>query len=184
LDDAAPRLMLCDAAGRAALGAEAIADLRVIDLDAATPVSARLPASDPDPHALGLTPSHLAYIIYTSGSTGTPKGVMVEHANTVNLLHWNDSVFAGSETSRMLFSTSVNFDLSVYECFVPLSRGGTLYLVENALKLAQTPVDVSLINTVPSAITSLLDKQAVPQSAKAINLAGEPLKRPLIERLF
>ncbi|WP_139793421.1 AMP-binding protein, partial [Ensifer aridi] len=111
-------------------------------------------------------------------------GVMVEHANTVNLLHWNDSVFAGSETSRMLFSTSVNFDLSVYECFVPLSRGGTLYLVENALKLAQTPVDVSLINTVPSAITSLLDKQAVPQSAKAINLAGEPLKRPLIERLF
>ncbi|MBP2239436.1 amino acid adenylation domain-containing protein, partial [Sinorhizobium kostiense] len=184
LDDAAPRLMLCDAAGREAFGPEALADLRVIDLDAATPVSARLPASDPDPHALGLTPSHLAYIIYTSGSTGTPKGVMVEHANTVNLLHWNDSVFAGSETSRMLFSTSINFDLSVYECFVPLSRGGTLYLVENALKLAQAPVDVSLINTVPSAITSLLDKQAVPQSAKAINLAGEPLKLPLIERLF
>ncbi|WP_116288926.1 amino acid adenylation domain-containing protein, partial [Ensifer sp. LCM 4579] len=182
LDDAAPRLMLCDAAGREALGPEALADLRVIDLDAATPVSARLPASDPDPHALGLTPSHLAYIIYTSGSTGTPKGVMVEHANTVNLLHWNDSVFAGS--SRMLFSTSINFDLSVYECFVPLSRGGTLYLVENALTLAQTPVDVSFINTVPSAITSLLDKQAVPQSAKAINLAGEPLKLPLIERLF
>uniref|UniRef100_UPI002E1C80A7 amino acid adenylation domain-containing protein n=1 Tax=Sinorhizobium kostiense TaxID=76747 RepID=UPI002E1C80A7 len=184
LDDAAPRLMLCDAAGREALGAEAIASLTVIDLSDGELSWAGQPADDPDPHALGLTSSHLAYVIYTSGSTGTPKGVMVEHANTVNLLHWNDSVFAGSETSRMLFSTSINFDLSVYECFVPLSRGGTLYLVENALKLAQAPVDVSLINTVPSAITSLLDKQAVPQSAKAINLAGEPLKRPLIERLF
>ncbi|MGL3111189.1 AMP-binding protein [Bradyrhizobium sp. BR 1432] len=47
----------------------------MVDLDAAAPAWASLPASDPDPRALGLTSRHLAYVIYTSGSTGTPKGV-------------------------------------------------------------------------------------------------------------
>ncbi|WP_234844544.1 AMP-binding protein, partial [Sinorhizobium meliloti] len=79
LDDAGPRLLLCDAAGRAALGAEAIADLSAVDLDTAMPAWADQSADDPDPHALGLTARNLAYVIYTSGSTGTPKGVMVEH---------------------------------------------------------------------------------------------------------
>ncbi|MFD2345911.1 amino acid adenylation domain-containing protein [Sinorhizobium terangae] len=184
LDDAAPQLMLCDAAGREALGAEAIANMSVIDLDAVTPAWTELPASDPDPRALGLTSRHLAYVIYTSGSTGTPKGVMVEHRSTANLLHWNSGAFARSETSRVLFSTSISFDLSVYECFGALSQGGTLCLAENALALAQTPSAVSLINTVPSAITALLDKKAVPASASAINLAGERLSAGLIERIF
>ncbi|WP_458391253.1 amino acid adenylation domain-containing protein [Sinorhizobium medicae] len=183
LDDAGPRLLLCDAAGRAALGAEAIADLSAVDLDAAT-AWADQSADDPDPHALGLTARNLAYVIYTSGSTGTPKGVMVEHRNTVNLLHWSGGVFAESEIRRTLFSTSVCFDLSVYECFLPLSQGSKLYLVEDALKLARTPVDASLINTVPSAITALVNQKAVPASASVINLAGERVKADLIERIF
>ncbi|WP_392397618.1 amino acid adenylation domain-containing protein [Rhizobium ruizarguesonis] len=184
LDDAGPRRLLCDATGRAALGAEAIADLSVVDLNAATPAWADQSADDPDPHALGLTARHLAYVIYTSGSTGTPKGVMVEHRNTVNLLHWSGGVFAESEIRRTLFSTSVCFDLSVYECFLPLSQGSKLYLVEDALKLARTSVDASLINTVPSAITALVNQKAVPASASVINLAGERVKADLIERIF
>ncbi|MER9852361.1 amino acid adenylation domain-containing protein, partial [Mesorhizobium sp. M0106] len=182
--EAAPRRLLCDAAGRAALGTEALADVSVVELDTATPAWAGLPACDPDPRALGLTSRHLAYVIYTSGSTGTPKGVMVEHRSTVNLLHWSSGVFADSEISRTLFSTSISFDLSVYECFVPLSQGSTLYLVEDALALAQTPLDVSLINTVPSAIAALVDRQAVPASTSVINSCGERLKADLIERVF
>ncbi|NEI96373.1 AMP-binding protein, partial [Rhizobium leguminosarum] len=71
VEDAAPRLLLGDAAGRAALGPEAlvdltVVDLTVVDLETATPAWAELPASNPDPHALGLGPRHLAYVIYTS----------------------------------------------------------------------------------------------------------------------
>ncbi|MGF6813136.1 amino acid adenylation domain-containing protein [Paraburkholderia sp. Clong3] len=184
LEDAAPRLLLCDAAGRQALGADALGQVSVVDLDTATPGWAGRPSSDPDPRALGLTARHLAYIIYTSGSTGTPKGVMVEHQSTVNLLGWNSDVFAQSETSRMLFSTSISFDLSVYECFGALSQGGTLYLVENALALAQTPLDVSLINTVPSAIASLVNQKAVPASTSVINSCGDRLNADLINKVF
>ncbi|MCP3468049.1 amino acid adenylation domain-containing protein (plasmid) [Bradyrhizobium sp. CCGUVB23] len=184
LNDAAPPLLLADAAGRSALGAAALADVNVVALDTAMPVWANLPASDPDPRALGLSSRHLAYVIYTSGSTGMPKGVMVEHKSAVNLLHWSGGVFAPSEISRMLFSTSISFDLSVYECFVPLSQGSTLYLVENALALAERPLDVSMINTVPSAIASLVDKKAVPASTSIINSCGERLKADLVEMAF
>ncbi|WP_247355255.1 hypothetical protein [Bradyrhizobium sp. 160] len=60
LENAAPQLLLADAAGGAALGAEALADLTVVDLAAGTPEWANLPVSDPDPCALGLTSRHLA----------------------------------------------------------------------------------------------------------------------------
>ncbi|EGH35366.1 amino acid adenylation, partial [Pseudomonas syringae pv. japonica str. M301072] len=49
------------------------------------------------------------------GSTGLPKGVMIEHRNTVNFLTWAHAAFdAGTNNSaleKMLFSTSLNFDL-------------------------------------------------------------------------
>ncbi|MFD1029738.1 amino acid adenylation domain-containing protein, partial [Paraburkholderia sabiae] len=184
LEDAAPPLLLADAAGRAALGADALLDLTVVDLETATPEWANLPVSDPDPRELGLTSRHLAYVIYTSGSTGAPKGVMIEHASTVNLLHWSSDVFTASEISRTLFATSISFDLSVYECFVPLSQGSTFYLVENALALAGRSLDISLINTVPSAIAALVDRKAVPPSTSVVNLAGEWLTAELIEKIF
>ncbi|MCE0465021.1 AMP-binding protein, partial [Pseudomonas uvaldensis] len=68
--------------------------------------------------------SHLAYVIYTSGSTGLPKGVMIEHRNTVNFLTWAHRSFDTNTLSKTLFSTSLNFDLAVYECFAPLTCGG------------------------------------------------------------
>ena len=45
----------------------------------------------------------------------------------------------------MLASTSLCFDLSVFEIFVPLSRGGTVILAQNALELPERapPVDAS-----------------------------------------
>ncbi|MBM7128656.1 AMP-binding protein, partial [Dyella mobilis] len=81
LRDAQPRLLLSDAAGRQALGEEALAPLHVVDLD--TPQWLAQPQRNPDRQDLAA--HHLAYVIYTSGSTGTPKGVMVEHAQVMRL---------------------------------------------------------------------------------------------------
>ncbi len=142
------------------------------------------PASNPDPRVLGLTARNLAYVIYTSGSTGVPKGVAIEHANTVNLLHWALSSFTGEELSNTLFSTSINFDLAVWELFVPLAAGSTLTLVRNALELTARPEPVTTINTVPSAMQALLSAGGVPPSTRLVNLAGEPLRREIVERLF
>ncbi len=128
--------------------------------------------------------ANLAYAIYTSGSTGQPKGVAIEHREAVNMIWWALGNQPPEVFERSLQSTSLNFDLSVYECFVPLSTGGMLCIVENALALLSERTDVTLINTVPSAIRAILDSGEIPPSVRVINLAGEPLKRELVERIF
>ena len=128
---------------------------------------------------------NLAYVIYTSGSTGQPKGVAIEHRNTVALLYWAKSVFTNDELSGVLASTSMCFDLSVFELFVPLSWGGKVILAENALQLHSMPDtnDVTLINTVPSVMTELLAMGNLSDSVRTINLAGEPLRSELVKQI-
>ena len=129
--------------------------------------------------------SSLAYVIYTSGSTGKPKGVAIEHHSAVAFVHWAKGVFTPKEMTGVLACTSICFDLSVFELFVPLSWGGTVILAENALHLAQLPArnEVTLINTVPSAIAELLRIGGVPGSVRTVNLAGEPLPTALVKQI-
>ncbi|MGN9810963.1 amino acid adenylation domain-containing protein [Micromonospora sp. BQ11] len=70
----------------------------------------------------------LAYIIFTSGSTGTPKGVMVQHDPVINLIEWVNTTFAVGPDDRLLFITSLSFDLSVYDIFGILAAGGSIRL--------------------------------------------------------
>jgi len=56
--------------------------------------------------------------------------------------------------------------------------------VANVLDVARTAGDVTLINTVPSAINALIDMDGVPETVRVVNLAGEALKRSLVERIF
>ncbi|MEL6779898.1 MAG: amino acid adenylation domain-containing protein, partial [Cyanobacteria bacterium J06597_16] len=128
----------------------------------------------------------LAYVIYTSGSTGKPKGVAIEHRSTVTLLYWAKEQFSQEELSGVLASTSICFDLSVFEIFSPLSWGGSVIVVENALALTTRPttaVPVSLINTVPSVLTQLLKLGKLPESVQTVNLAGEALPISLVQQL-
>jgi len=127
----------------------------------------------------------LAYVIYTSGSTGKPKGVAIEHHSPVALLAWAEQYFARELFNGMLFSTSICFDLSVFELFMPLSCGGTVILAKNALDLPTLPAaqEVSVINTVPSAIAELLRLDGIPSSVQATILAGEPLKQELVQKI-
>ncbi|MCP4274390.1 MAG: AMP-binding protein, partial [Gammaproteobacteria bacterium] len=131
-------------------------------------------------------PEKLAYVIYTSGSTGVPKGVMIDHKGTTTLIQWAKETFSKEDLAVVLASTSINFDLSIFELYVPLCHGGQIYLVENALSLEGLAhkTAITLINTVPSVISELLTINGIPSSAKVINLAGEPLKNELVETLY
>ncbi|MCH5584989.1 amino acid adenylation domain-containing protein [Shimazuella sp. AN120528] len=127
----------------------------------------------------------LAYFIYTSGSTGKPKGVAIEHFQAMNLVHWAKSVFSASELAGVLFGTSICFDLSIFEVFVPLLSGGKVIIAENALSLPSLSAahEVTLINTVPSAAKALV-ALGIPSSVTTINLAGEVLTRKLVDELY
>jgi amino acid adenylation domain-containing protein len=133
-----------------------------------------------------VAPEQLAYVLYTSGSTGRPKGVALEHRNALALVCWAKEFYPAEDLRYVLASTSVCFDLSVFEIFVPLCCGGALVLVDSPLELHRAPArdQVTLINTVPSAISELASAGHVPDSVRTVNLAGEPLREEIVEEIF
>ena len=72
-----------------------------------------------------------AYVIFTSGSTGTPKGVVVRHQPVINLIEWVNRTFNITASDRVLFITSLCFDLSVYDIFGLLAAGGSIRVVSS-----------------------------------------------------
>jgi amino acid adenylation domain-containing protein len=163
-------------------------------LSAVIPAATRLIAVDRQVAEIGdrvplhqdVKPHHLAYVIYTSGSTGEPKGVAIEHHSAVTLVDWASEVYSRQELAGVLASTSICFDLSVYEIFVTLANGGTIIVAPNALGLIAlgNRESVTLINTVPSAIEELVRLGAIPDSVQTINLAGEPLSSALVDKIY
>jgi amino acid adenylation domain-containing protein len=139
-----------------------------------------------DAPVVAATPENLAYVLFTSGSTGRPKGVALEHRSAATFVQWAQTVFTPDELAGVLFSTSVCFDLSVFEMFVSLSVGGKVIILQNALYLpsAEARDEVTLINTVPSAMAELVHMGAVPKSVKTINLAGEALAQTLVNEIY
>ncbi|MBM7127896.1 amino acid adenylation domain-containing protein, partial [Dyella mobilis] len=186
LRDAQPRLLLCDVAGRQALGEEALASLRVIDLDA--------PRWSAQPHTNPVLPAlashHLAYVIYTSGSTGTPKGVMVEHRQFTNLIDWHAHRFGLRPGDRHTLMAGMAFDASAWELWPALAMGGILLVPprtvsKNPLATLQwwkeQAVDISFLIT-PLALLAA-SKDLIPSTLKHLLIGGEDLPQvPVLPR--
>ncbi|WP_055588176.1 non-ribosomal peptide synthetase, partial [Streptacidiphilus griseoplanus] len=95
------------------------ADLdHVLDLPAA-PAAVRRPA-----------PEDTAYVLYTSGSTGNPKGVVVPHRALANFLHAMESLVGSTPQDRWLALTSLSFDISALELYLPLVTGGRVVVAD------------------------------------------------------
>ncbi|MDY0055096.1 MAG: amino acid adenylation domain-containing protein [Methyloversatilis sp.] len=131
-------------------------------------------------------PEDVAYIIYTSGSTGQPKGVTIEHRQAVALIAWARQHFDADSLRGVLASTSICFDLSVFEIFVPLACGGAVVLARDVLQLPELDARdrVTLINTVPTAAAELLRLGPLPASVNTLVVAGEPVPPALVDAVF
>jgi amino acid adenylation domain-containing protein len=126
----------------------------------------------------------LAYIIYTSGSTGTPKGVMIEHHSIVNLINWVNKTFNINSKDKLLFITSMCFDLSVYDIFGMLSAGGQVVIAkEDEIKNPEKLMDIiakkgiTFWDSVPSTMGYLLsakaDSEFTQKTLKLVFLSGD-----------
>ena len=84
--------------------------------------------------AVAVAPHHLAYVIFTSGSTGAPKGVAMHHAALANLLRWQAAHPRVAAPQRTLQFAALGFDVAFQEIFATLAVGGTLVLIDEAVR--------------------------------------------------
>jgi amino acid adenylation domain-containing protein len=106
----------------------------------------------------------LMYVMYTSGSTGRPKGVMVGVGGPANFVLWMRERFGLTSTDRVLSKTSINFDISVWEIFLPLVSGAPLVVARpheqqapDALAALIRRERITTIQFVPSALRAFVD---------------------------
>jgi amino acid adenylation domain-containing protein len=189
LEDGGAETVLSDARSRASLPEMEHCAMLVVD---ATGGAATRPAQPQraDPPArttdVAIAPEDLSHLIFTSGSTGRPKAVMVEHGSVAQLTRWAEERFTDAQRDGMLASTSLSFDLSVFEILVTLALGGRIVLVENVLALSDPglPHEIAFVNTVPSALSEVLRAGELPSCVHTVALAGEALPATLVERLY
>ncbi|GGO96054.1 non-ribosomal peptide synthetase [Wenjunlia tyrosinilytica] len=181
LGDAAPAAVLAQQSTHGALAGSSSNTLLIDRSD-----SEADDAEDAGPASAEVHEESVAIVIYTSGSTGRPKGVRFTHRNVTGFLTWSREFFSREDLGGTLASTSICFDPSVCEIFLPLTVGGTVILADNVLDLPTLPARdrVTLVSTVPSAVDTLLGLGDLPASVRVVNLAGEPLPRDLVDQLY
>ncbi|WP_371788569.1 amino acid adenylation domain-containing protein [Streptomyces griseoaurantiacus] len=177
LTDVRPALVLTSRAASARLpGGCADGSVVVVDELPGLPEHPAHDLTDAERRA-PLLPGHPAYVIHTSGSTGRPKGVVVAHRGVCDLLAWAHDEIGEGPLSRVLASTSLSFDVSVFELFAPLTRGGSVDLLADALALLdEGGRRGGLLSAVPSALeTVLAQREGAPLEPDLVVLAGERL---------
>ncbi|PZG19139.1 non-ribosomal peptide synthetase [Micromonospora craterilacus] len=119
-----------------------------------------------EPAAASPTPADLAYLLYTSGSTGRPKGVAVHHGALANLLLGVRDLLGSGPQHRWLHLTSLSFDISTVEVFLPLVTGGRV-VVASAVSALDGAGVLRLIRT-----AGVTHAQATPSGWRVLLEAG------------
>ncbi|HEV3300843.1 MAG TPA: amino acid adenylation domain-containing protein [Planctomycetaceae bacterium] len=168
---------------------------RVIALDAASFEASLSEASDRNPcdadRVAPLRPKCPAYVIYTSGSSGRPKGAVIEHHSLVNHMAWMCHAYPLNERDRVLARTSINFDASVWELWLPLLSGASLCVASE--ETARDPYrlanymdeqGVTIAQFVPTLLSAVRSTGAGrPAQLRMVFAGGEPLAADLAEKV-
>ncbi|MFC4531324.1 amino acid adenylation domain-containing protein [Sphaerisporangium dianthi] len=144
-------------------------------------------------------PEDLAYVMYTSGSTGSPKGVAVPHRALTNFLWGMRSLLDARPGQVWSAATSIAFDISALEIYLPLITGGAVAVVAGPADIGgltrRTPPDVPAAASGEPSAMRVTHVQATPSgwrmvlagdfdgTAVTALTGGEPLPAPLAEEL-
>jgi len=164
------------------------AEKRMILLDAERGKIDRCDSNNPD---VVISNQSLAYLIYTSGSTGKPKGVKVHHQAVVNfLLSMKDTPGLTGE-DRLLAVTTLSFDISVLELFLPISNGAQVVMASSeniidghALYKLLEKYDITVMQATPATWNLMIaDGWTGKKNLKALS-GGEAIVPSLVKELL
>lgn len=131
------------------------------------------------------------YVLFTSGSTGKPKGVEVSHENVLNFLISMSKKPGLTHLDKLLSVTTVSFDISVLELFLPLMTGATVYLANeeqvvngDALAHIIKNENITCMQATPTTWRLLLSSEWKGNSQLKILCGGEPMPKDLAHKLL
>ncbi|MCY8315690.1 amino acid adenylation domain-containing protein [Bacillus vallismortis] len=134
--------------------------------------------------------AHPAYIIYTSGSTGRPKGVVVTLKSLSNFLLSMQEAFSLGEEDRLLAVTTVAFDISALELFLPLISGAQVVIAKKeTIREPQTLAqmieyfDINIMQATPTLWHALVANEPETLRGLRVLVGGEALPSGLLQAL-
>lgn len=138
-----------------------------------------------------VSPDASAYVIFTSGSTGRPKGVEVSHRNVVNMLRSFAQTPGMSEVDSLLAVTTISFDISVLELFLPLSVGAKTIILDSNISADASQLinklhefKPSWMQATPATWKMLVDSTWLGIEGLTILCGGENLPKSLADDLL
>ncbi|RPJ99204.1 hypothetical protein BSBH6_04035 [Bacillus subtilis] len=144
----------------------------------------------PDNPNVSVSLAHPAYIIYTSGSTGRPKGVVVTLKSLSNFLLSMQETFSLGEEDRLLAVTTVAFDISALELYLPLISGAQIVIAKKetirepqALAQMIEYFDINIMQATPTLWHALVTNEPEKLRGLRVLVGGEALPSGLLQAL-
>lgn len=183
IEDGQLGLIISDSQGHSDLTGKVVSleEAQLLALSNNASINSELPAVSSDA---------TSYVIFTSGSTGRPKGVEVSHSNVVNMLRSFAKAPGISEKDSLLAITTISFDISVLELFLPLTVGGKSIVLDSTTsadgsKLIQklSELKPSWMQATPATWKMLIDSGWQGSADLTILCGGEGLPKSLADEL-
>lgn len=143
-----------------------------------------------EPRRVSVAATDVCYLLYTSGSTGAPKGVAMSHGALVNKLVTDGTWGRVGASCRAALLTSVSFDASLAQMFLPLAVGGSVFVFNNDDRLEPERVwslmvkhGVNLLDCTPSWLWVMLGAAPSNLALTRIVMGGEILTPELARQV-
>ncbi|MFD9904202.1 amino acid adenylation domain-containing protein [Streptomyces sp. NPDC059063] len=162
----------------------------VLVLDADTLAGADYASYPETAPEVTVRPDNTQYVIYTSGSTGAPKGVAIPRGAVANFIASVRRRFPLTAADRMLFSTTVSFDMANTELWLPFVSGATMVMARKGTVTDPKSVvelirrhDVTVVQATPAFWQMVLTRE--PEAAKGLRIitGAEAVPQRLAEAL-
>lgn len=187
LEDAKPSCIITTEEIAASLPDNLAVPELVLDQAVAQEIIKRYSPENPD---VSVSLDHPAYIIYTSGSTGRPKGVIVTQKSLSNFLLSMKEAFSLGEEDRLLAVTTVAFDISALELYLPLISGAQIVIARketirepHALAQMIENFDINIMQATPTLWHALVTSEPEKLRGLRVLVGGEALPSGLLQAL-
>ncbi|MGO1135630.1 non-ribosomal peptide synthetase DhbF [Bacillus subtilis] len=187
LEDAKPSCIITTEEIAASLPDDLAIPELVLDQAVTQEIIKRYSPENPD---VSVSLDHPAYIIYTSGSTGRPKGVVVTQKSLSNFLLSMQEAFSLGEEDRLLAVTTVAFDISALELYLPLISGAQIVIAKKetirepqALAQMNENFDINIMQATPTLWHALVTSEPEKLRGLRVLVGGEALPSGLLQAL-